>query len=70
MDVYADMVDGSLLVTVSEAARLLSASRPIVQRLIDAGELPIVWIDSKKRIRRSDVVALIDRRLEGAGATP
>jgi excisionase family DNA binding protein len=59
----------SLLLTVSEAGILLAASEPIVRRLIAAGELPVVRIDSKMRLRRSDVEALIDRRLEAAEAT-
>jgi excisionase family DNA binding protein len=63
-------ITDELLVSVAEACRLLSASEPIVRRLIAKGELPIVRIDSKMRIRRSDLDALIERRLEAAGAAP
>ena len=60
----------ALLCTVTEACGLLAASEPIVRRLIADGDIPVVRLDSKIRIRRADIDTLIERRLERAGVIP
>lgn len=59
-----------LLIGVREACELLSVSVPTLRKLIRAGELPTVPIDSRIRIARADVDEFIERRRELAGVTP
>jgi excisionase family DNA binding protein len=57
--------------TVREAGRLLSVSRPTVEKYIRAGELPSVRIARCRRIMRADLEAfLADRRTRGLGPAP
>ena len=45
-----------LLVTYSEAGRLLSVSERSVERLVASGELPVVEVGGSRRIRPGDLV--------------
>jgi excisionase family DNA binding protein len=47
--------------TVQGAAERLSVSTRTVRRLIDAGELPVIWIGRSTRIDENDLDALIER---------
>ena len=52
----------SLLITVAEAATVLSCSTRLVRRMMADGELDFVRLGRRaKRLRRSDVLALIER---------
>lgn len=58
------------LLTVDEAARLLTISKPTVWRMIRAGELPVVKIAKRsRRIKRSDIEAYISRHYTGGQAS-
>lgn len=48
--------------TIREAARLLSVSRPTVEKYVKAGELPSALIGRCRRIRRADLEAFLERR--------
>lgn len=52
----------SLLVTVDQAADLLSVSPRTVERLLVSGDLPSLTVAGSRRIRRADVEAFIDAR--------
>ena len=54
----------SLLMTQTEAARLLGVSRNTIFRLVQRGEISRVRLapGSRPRVRRAEVVALADRR--------
>ena len=54
----------SLLMTQTEAARLLGVSRNTIVRLVKRGELSRVCLAPglRPRVRRSEVVALADQR--------
>ena len=49
------------LLTLGDAARILSVSRDTVRRLIDRGELQVVRIGASVRIPRTDIRGLIER---------
>ncbi len=51
-------------VSVDEAARLLNVSRPFVERLLDDGAIPVVVVDTDRRVRLRDVLAYGRRRGE------
>ncbi len=51
-------------VSVDEAARLLNVSRPFVERLLDDGTIPVVVVDTDRRVRLRDVLAYGRRRGE------
>lgn len=54
------MERGDELLTVDEAAKLLTVSKPTLWRMIRAGELPVVKIAKRNtRIKRSDIEAYI-----------
>ena len=55
-----------VLVSVPDAASMLSLSRRGVEILIGSGELPSVKIGRRRLIRRTDIDALIDRHLQAA----
>jgi excisionase family DNA binding protein len=63
-----DVIPGSLPMplTFSEAARELGVSLTTVRRLINAGKLPVVELDTghsmapSRRIRRSDLLTYVD----------
>ncbi|HEX75487.1 MAG TPA: helix-turn-helix domain-containing protein [Dehalococcoidia bacterium] len=58
------------LLTVDQAARLLTISKPTVWRMIRAGELPVVKIAKRsRRIKRSDILAYISRHYTGGQAS-
>lgn len=59
-----------LLVGVRDACELLGVSVPTLRRLIRAGELGTVPIDTRVRIPRADIDAFIERRRELAEAAP
>ena len=51
-----------LLLTVTQAADVLGASRAEVARLVDSGALPAEFHGLHRRVDRADVVALAQRR--------
>ena len=50
------------LLTVTQAADVLGASRAEVARLVDSGALPAEFHGLHRRVDRADVVALAQRR--------
>jgi excisionase family DNA binding protein len=57
----------STLMTVEEVAQDLRIGRTAVYALMDRGELPWLKIGRSRRIRRRDVEALVDSRIQGDG---
>lgn len=53
----------SLLVTIPEAATLLSLSRSKTYQLVTSGDLPAVHIGRSARIRRVDLATWIDAQV-------
>jgi excisionase family DNA binding protein len=49
------------LLTVTNAAKLLSLSRATLYQLMDSGQLPYVKIGGSRRIKKAEVLALIGR---------
>lgn len=53
----------TILLTIQETAEHLRLTRRSVERLIQAGQLPVVILGHKtRRIRRDDVIAFVDRK--------
>lgn len=48
-----------LLVTVPEAARLLSVSRASAWRLVESGDLPSLKVEGNRRVRRAAIEAYV-----------
>ena len=63
MTTHEDSQEGmTILLSVDEAARVLSCSRSTVRRLLRGGDLPAVRVSPRVvRVRRSDLEALIER---------
>lgn len=61
-------VTGRLLVTKAEAAELLGVSVRTVERLIAAGQLPLLHIERASRLRLTDIEAYVDS-LAGTSTT-
>jgi excisionase family DNA binding protein len=59
-------VNGSLLLTVSEAAAALRISRSSIYRLFDAGELAWVQIGSSRRVTSAEIHRFIAAHTEAA----
>ncbi len=59
-------LNGDGLLTVNEAAGYLALSRSKVYEMMNDGELLWVKLGGNRRIRASDVRALIERSLVGA----
>lgn len=57
-----------VLISVPDAASMLSLSRRGVEILIGSGELPSVKIGRRRLIRRADIDALVDRHVQPARA--
>jgi excisionase family DNA binding protein len=57
-------VNGSLLLTVSEAAAALRISRSSIYRLFDAGELAWVQIGSSRRVTSAEIHRFIAAHTE------
>ena len=56
------MERGDELLTLDEAARLLTISKPTLWRILRRGELPVVKVTERgTRIKRSDIEAYISR---------
>lgn len=53
------------LQTVAAVARHLAVSRSKIYQMMDAGQLPFVKFGRSRRIRLSDVAALIERSTIG-----
>jgi len=61
LDFLARMADSApMLLTITEAARTLRLSERQVKRLVAAGTIPSVTIDSARRIRADDLAAYVD----------
>ena len=56
-----------LLLTIPEAARLLSIGRTLAYELIAAGELEVVHINRAARVPLDAVHAFVERRRAGDG---
>ncbi|MCK9689563.1 excisionase family DNA-binding protein [Comamonadaceae bacterium BS-T2-15] len=56
-----DRVDAKDLLTPQAAADLVNVSRPFVVRHIDAGDIPVVMVGSRQRVRKQDVLAWHER---------
>ncbi|HEY8645037.1 MAG TPA: helix-turn-helix domain-containing protein [Gaiellaceae bacterium] len=70
MDENAKTKPQPLLIGVRDACTLLDVSVPSLRKLVRAGELPAVRIDTRIRIARADIDAFIERRRDLAGVTP
>lgn len=51
-----------LLLTIDETAKLLRVHRATVSRMIKAGELPCVQVQSRKLVRKKDLLSFIDNQ--------
>ena len=59
-------INGSLLLTVSEAAAALRISRSSIYRLFDAGELAWVQIGASRRVTSAEIHRFIAAHTEAA----
>jgi excisionase family DNA binding protein len=59
-------IDGSLLLTVSEAAAALRISRSSIYRLFDAGQLAWVQIGASRRVNSAEIHRFIVAHTGGA----
>ena len=57
---HKEILVTKLLITVSEAGRVLAISRSKVYELMEAGYIPSVCIGRSRRIRVSDLEAFVD----------
>ncbi|MBA3823712.1 MAG: helix-turn-helix domain-containing protein [Ktedonobacterales bacterium] len=51
-----------ILLTVNEAARLLSLSRPFLYRLMQRGEIASLKFGSSRRIKLEELLAFVERQ--------
>ena len=58
--VHKEILVSKLLITVSEAGRVLAISRSKVYELMEAGYIPSVCIGRSRRIRVRDLEAFVD----------
>lgn len=58
------MTEPALLLKTPEAAKLLNIGKTKAWQMVYAGELPSIKIGHARRIRRSDLDALIERGSE------
>lgn len=49
------------LLTVKQVREILNLSQPTCYRLMESGELPYVRFGKSRRVKREDVLALIER---------
>ncbi len=61
MDVKVSLAALEQLLRVSDVGKRLSLSRPTLYRLMENGTLPYVRFGRSRRIKESDVAALIER---------
>ena len=59
-------INGSLLLTISEAAAALRISRSSIYRLFDAGELMWVQIEPSRRVTSAEIHRFIAAHTEAA----
>jgi excisionase family DNA binding protein len=59
-------INGSLLLTVSEAASALRISRSSIYRLFDSGELAWVQIGASRRVTSAEIHRFITAHTEAA----
>jgi excisionase family DNA binding protein len=53
------------LYSIASAARVLDVSRDTIERLLKRGELPTVWVGSRRRIEENALRAYVTRNREG-----
>jgi len=63
------LLTASTLCTVPEVAQCLALSRSTVYILMDSGRLPYVKLGRSRRIRKEDVLRLIDANTVGGNAS-
>lgn len=56
-----DRADAKDLLTPQAAADLVNVSRPFVVRHIGPGDIPVVMVGTRQRVRRQDVLAWHER---------
>lgn len=56
------VVNPAQLMTTAEVAELLRVSRRTVDRMVFAGDLPVVTVSKSRRFRRDDVDELLTAR--------
>ena len=56
-----DRVDAKDLLTPQAAADLVTVPRPFVVRHIDSGDLSVVTVGTRRRVRKQDVLAWHER---------
>lgn len=54
------------LFSTGELARYLGCSTTFARKMMDTGEIPSVKIAGIRRVRRSDVNALVEKRLQAS----
>ncbi len=59
-----------LIYSPAEAAELLGCSRPFIYKLIADGQLPSLKLGRSRRIRHSDLTAMIDAAVQVGSAGP
>jgi excisionase family DNA binding protein len=63
--VQDDQMAGRILVSKAEAAELLGVSVRTVERLIAAGQLPLLHIERASRLRVTDIEAYVNSLVAG-----
>lgn len=58
------------LFSTGELARYLGCSTTFARKLIDTGEIPSVKLAGIRRVRRSDVNELVEKRLQASSRSP